>query len=343
MVKRFLCLAVLAVFCTSMLYSGITAGGGGSFSASYGSIDITSWQKYRYEAYNASPYLKLDYSSAALKADFQVGCDLQYLNGEVVQSAVIDRAYFRFRFPSFSGKKMTVTAGKAPVSWGMGSFYRAGDLLLEEPLQYSSAGTVSERSIYLVDVSQPLGAGFTAELAFVFPFESILKTGVLVSVDFDNPYFKELRAAYAYQKGGVHKASCVFDMSLYFDISIGAESSFRSFSDFRVVVNLMKQYSLAGESHSHLISLYLSSQLDFHSSSYDVMASVGASLTDRTSVSFILLTHFDNSGYAGSSAAAEVPLKLADGITMSVSAVLDYEQYSGSFSLIGNVRLALSF
>ena len=311
MVKRSALIIILS-FLTLSLFAAdkVSFSGGGTFGGSY---DYNWKDEKGTQVYLANPYLGVSYSSSALKAEFKASykVDNYYPN-----SFSLDKAYFRFRVPSFNSKKITFTVGKAPISWGMGYYYRVGDVLLDDENTYQVAGSAVDRTIYLASATIPLGLGFSLEGAFGFPFENnnTKKVGALLTKNFDNDYLKQLKVAYAFKSGKKHKASIVADFALGADISLGLESQFRSVKDYRVVFNLMKQFSIESELSSHLLTLYVSAETSFEDKSYNALASLSYDLTERWTLSASSNVSFDNSGYKESTFPFSFSFLIQDGV-----------------------------
>ncbi len=271
--------------------------------------------------YSAAPYLQVSYSSSALKADFRGTYTIQGVDAASSGDPGVfslDKAYFKFRFPGLLGKRLTVTAGLAPISWGLGYYYRAGDVLFEDPIINTDAGTYAERQLWLVSINQPLGAGFNIDFAFLPALGETTneKFGILLRKDFGATTLKEMKAAYAYALDGTHKAAIVADLFLYFDITLGVESSFSSSSDVRIVANAMKQFSLESETHSCPLTVFASSQLDFFAACYSVAGGVSFGVNDRLTVSANGLGRFSDSSEAwGLGVGGE--MVLVDGVSAS--------------------------
>lgn len=347
MVRRLFLLLLLLILAIPLSADAVI-GGGGTFLAGGGSSNAGSFSDNLVSAYALSPYLSLSYSSSALKAEFKGSYTLSsgIIAAYYPQGLSLEKSYFRFRLPSFNGKKLQVTAGKAPVSWGMGYYYRAGDLLFDSPIQYAEAGKSEDRSLWIISLSQSLGGGFSGEAAFVFPFETDSgkeRAGAKLSYDFQDSFLKELRAAYVYQKGNVHKASLNLDLSIWLDAMIGVESRFRDWSDFRLVVNLMKNYTIETEVSSHLLTAYISSEIDFYNKKYNLLAALSTGLTERTTLAFSSVTAFTDSGFASETGAASVEVLLADGVKLEGAVSAGYSRINDLVLILGYAGLEFAF
>ena len=209
-------------------------------------------------------------------------------------SASLDKAFIKFRFPLVSGKrKATVTAGKAPVSWGKGYYYRTGDVLLENEYDELEKSGDSSRSLWLFTLDQNFGSGFALTLGASIPLEgqkAILALNLRKTISSD--FLKGVYLSYAHRFDGGKKniISLCLDGTLFFDFILGAETVFREGGDFTFVLNMMKQTAVTTDESDHRVMMYLCGKYSFYDESGSVMMSLSYDVTERLDLSLSLVT-----------------------------------------------------
>lgn len=288
MVKKIL--ETLLLMLLPITASAIQISGGLETSALY----INTQEYKNVTAYMAKPSLGVSFSSSSFKAEISGSYLLSASPSDKAQTVLagflengvsLDKAYFKFRFPSFGGQKLTITAGKAPVSWGMGSYYRIGDTLFDDYFANDEIGKDQGRQIWLLTLSQNLGAGFSVDLAFAPPLKAPgkkEKLGVLVKKNFNGAFLKQARLSYSYGLEGTSKASFIMDSNLFFDMILGVESTFKAYDDIKALVNISKSFSADTETESYPMSVYICSLLDFKNSSYSILPAFSIGFGQRT-------------------------------------------------------------
>ena len=317
MVRKSLTILIIISLSLSMLSAAVNIKGGADLTGGW-------MQQGNRFIYSASPYLAAQYSASSVKAEVRIAYDINSITGNGVFS--LDRASIRFRFPSFENTKMTVSAGRFPISWGMGSYYRAGDVLFSDPVVNEEIGTMSERSRWAVTISQPLVKGLVLEGAFLPPLAENAGGevfGALLRYSFKNDWIKEARASYSYSRGdNRHKAAFLLDASMYFDIIVGVESTFTYADDVRILLDVKKAYSVDTDTGSHQIIAYLSSEADIHAGRYNIMPAVSIGVSDRTTLMFMhtsTVTDWKYSFSVGSSVTVKLLDELKAGVYILVS------------------------
>ncbi|MDY5931715.1 MAG: hypothetical protein SPJ34_06780 [Candidatus Ornithospirochaeta sp.] len=307
--------------------------------------------------YSASASPSLSYSSSSLKIDLEGKLEAMRMAGRSILAFSLEKAGMRFRLPSFGGRKMTITIGKEPISWGLGTYYRAGDVLV--PISRNEkAGVSDSRSIWLAEVSQSLPGGFAFDIAASLPLPSDITVaeggitaiesgrtaiGATVRKTFQDSWLKSLHAFYSYSEENIHKAAIAADLSLYFDITLGAESSFRSKEDARCVINMVRMFSAETETASIPIGLHISGELDFWNRKHEACISLSISPDDRTSLYFSIINAFDSKEYRGLAANASSSLLLMDNLLMETSLVYSYNRIINAHSGAISASMKASF
>ncbi len=344
MVKRFISSLFLMFVITGFLFADFTFKGGAEVGGVYVHLtDGSPLEEKNLRAYLASPNIGGVYSASNFRSEFKLS--FSYLDVPNLPSDYkaylpepswsLDKAFVRFRLPSFNDSKMTFIVGKSPVSWGMGYLYRGGDTLFSVPISNEEAGTYAEKNLWLLSVAQPLGET-TVNLSFVPVIESQCeneKIGILVRRDFDSDYLKEIRASYVYEfevEDG-HKASLLFDMNIGFDLNLCLETQFRNKDDLRFVLNAMKLLTIDTERRSFSITFYISGQGDVYTDSYDLSEAVSIEITDRTSLTIMNTNSWSEKSYQNGTALASSSTTLADGVNLNIYGLYCYEG-TGSYS-----------
>lgn len=326
MVKRLASLVLLCVVLPLCLFADETTIKGGSSLAGMvvGKSDADPAVSYMF-----SPYLNVVYTSQnAFRSELKASANV--VNVPVYgrsTSFSLDKAYVRFRIPTFGNLKLTTIAGKAPVSWGMGQLYRGGDILFEKPLSNSEAGVDVENTLWVLSLSQSLGNGLSAELAFVPAVEDVPneRIGALVKKSFMDgvvsDYLKEVRLAYVYEPkaSDSHRASVLMDMNLFVDLNVCIESRFRDSKDVRLVVNAMRAFAIDTELSSHTLTAYVSYQGDFHEGSHDLCGYLSFDATDRLSLAVVQSNSWKDDSYTFGCTLSS-SLSVASGVDASVIA-----------------------
>lgn len=281
---------------------------------------------------SVNPYIS--YSENAMKAEIRGDITSTTINGINVLSLSLKRADFRFRLPSFGGKKMTITAGLSPISWGLGTYYRIGDVLLEDFSQNEQAGVNDSRNIWLISISQSLGNNFSFDVAVTLPLSAKvyitqnktimeqsqkLATGLKVKKSFKDETLKALNLYASINEDKDVRLATAFDLSLYFDITTGIETRFRSNKDLLFAINMMKLYSIETEMNSYQLGLYLASQLDFYKEKYSLCSAITFTPTERLSIYLSLTTTFSNSGFEELLVTPSLSFILTDAVKLEVS------------------------
>lgn len=336
MVKKLIITIVLfTISCTLFASSGADINIAGAFSKTE---DFTSV----YYA-NVNPYYT--FSDQALKGE--VRGEITYANTEEVNviSLSLKRADFRFRLPSFNGKKMTIVVGRSPISWGLGSYYRVGDVLLDNMSKNQKAGSSDSRNIWLLSASQSLGSGFSIDTAFSLPLpESVtitqfglevdnsskLAVGAKLKKSFELDTLKSCQLFTSYNEDKVTSFSAAFDIALYFDITTGFETKFRSSKDIRYVVNMIKLYNIESEENSYSLGLYLASELDFYSSLYETCLALSFTPSDRISLYLALTNQFSNSNYNYFTLSASTSILIIDNVKLEIGVLYSYQNSSNT-------------
>lgn len=345
MVKRFVTVVLLCVVVSLCLFAGETTVKGGSSLA--GAMLIRNGNADPVVSYAFSPYLNVVYTAqGSFRSELKASADVVNVNDLVRSSSFsLDKAYVRFRIPTFGNLKLTTMAGKAPVSWGIGQLYRGGDILFEKPLSNSEAGVDVENTIWVLSLSQSLGNGLSVELAFVPAVEDIPneRFGVLVRKSLSSAvsdYIKETRAAYVYEPKASdrHRASVLMDANLLVDLNVCVESRFRSAKDIRLVANAMRAFPIDTELSNHTLTAYVSYQGDFYEGSHDLCEYVSFDATERLSIAIVQ----SNSWKAGSytfGCTLSSSLAVADGVDASVAAnVSKAKDMDPSFTVGGGLQ-----
>ena len=283
-------------------------------------------------------YLKT--SSSALKGEVKGAFSFAKMDDQNVVAASLEKANIKFRFPSPFKRKMTVTVGKAPISWGLGSYYRIGDVLLSSLSHNEKAGESDSRNIWMLELSQNFGSGFAADAALSIPLEDqILSGGITLRKTFSSDFMKGIYGFYSYNENNVYTVAAAADVSMYFDVTLGIQSSFRGYDDYRAAVNMMKQYSIDGESSSCSIGLYLSSELDFYKKQYEVMSAFSINPGDRTSVYLAVINRFSDSAYKGILCQASLEFLAVDGVKFKAGGIYSYNNTLSKNSYAGFIGM----
>ena len=290
-----------------------------------------------------NPYYS--FSEQALKGE--VRGEITYTNtGEInIISLSLKRADFRFRLPSFNGKKVTIVAGRSPISWGLGSYYRIGDVLLDNMSKNQKAGSSDSRSIWLLSASQSLGGGFSLDIATSLPLpESVtitqfgstidnsskLAIGAKLKKSFELDTLKSCQLYSSYNEDKVTSLSLAFDIALYFDITTGFETKFRSSKDIRYVINMMKLYNIESEENSYSLGLYLAGELDFYSSLYETCLALSFTPSERINIYLGLTNQFSNSKYNLFTLLASTSILIVNNVKLEIGGLYTYKNSSNT-------------
>ncbi len=349
----FCVLSVICGFATKLFAasaSDLSVKGGASLEGaevwSKGSLAAGSEEVQRLTFYSFSPYLQFSYSANSIKSEMKFHFDVTNLGSLASNAVVLDKAYVRFRIPTFNTYKLTVIAGKAPISWGMGQLYRGGDLLFSSALSNTEAGSDTENTLWVVSLSHPLFADASIDLAFVPAVEDVEyeKVGALFKFSPQLELLKEFRLAYVYSDSK-HKASALLDFNLYFDINVAFETAFRTSTDFRVVANLYKAFSLETELDSHTLSFYLSYQADFYEKTHDLSAVLSYAITDRTTITLLQSNSWTSGKYTELAGALYSTSVLANGVELTVLGSLSTKASSSAenYTITAGARLKYYF
>ena len=324
MVKRITIIALVLLLPTLLFAST-----GGQISLLGG---FTTANQKSFWNMSVNPYIT--YSENAMKAEIRGDITSTTINDINVLSLSLKRADFRFRLPSFGGKKMTITAGLSPISWGLGTYYRIGDVLLEDFSQNEQAGVNDSRNIWLISISQGLGNDFSFDVAVTLPISAKvniiqnttimeqsqkLATGLKVKKSFKDDTLKSINVYASLNEDKDVRIATALDLSLYFDITTGFETRFRSKSDLLFAINMMKLYSIETELNSYQLGLYLASQADFYNEKYSLCSALTFTPNERISLYLSLTSTFSNSGFEEFLIAPSLSFVLTDAIKLEVS------------------------
>lgn len=344
MVKRLAFVVLLCVVVPLFLFAGETTVKGGSILAGMlsGKSDADPVVSYAF-----SPYLNVVYTAqGSFRSELKASTNVVNVNDLVRSSSFsLDKAYVRFRIPTFGDLKLTTVAGKAPVSWGIGQLYRGGDILFGKPLSNSEAGVDVENTIWVLSLSQSLGNGLSVDLAFVPAVEDIPneRFGVLVKKSLSgavSDYIKEIRTAYVYEPkaSDSHRASVLMDANLLVDLNVCVESRFRSAKDIRLVANAMRAFSIDTELSSHALTTYVTYQGDFYEGSHDLCAYVSFDATERLSLAVVQSNSWKNDAYTFGCTLSS-SLAVANGVDASVAAnILKTKDMDPAFNIGGGLE-----
>ncbi|MDD7270267.1 MAG: hypothetical protein PUH25_00120, partial [Spirochaetales bacterium] len=114
------------------------------------------------------------------------------------------------------------------------------------------------------------------------------------------------------------RIATALDLSLYFDITTGFETRFRSKSDLLFAINMMKLYSIETEMNSYQVGLYLASQLDFYKEKYSLCSAITFTPNERLSLYLSFTTTFNNSGFEELLVTPSLSFVLTDAVKLEV-------------------------
>lgn len=324
MVKRITIIALVLLLPTLLFAST-----GGQISLLGG---FTTANQKSFWNMSVNPYIT--YSENAMKAEIRGDITCTTNSDSTILSLSLKRADFRFRIPGYGGKKMTITAGLSPISWGLGTYYRIGDVLLEDFSQNEQAGVNDSRNIWLISISQGLGNDFSFDVAVTLPISAKvniiqnttimeqsqkLATGLKVKKSFKDDTLKSINLYASLNEDKDVRIATALDLSLYFDITTGFETRFRSKSDLLFAINMMKLYSIETEMNSYQVGLYLASQLDFYKEKYSLCSAITFTPNERLSIYLSLTTTFSNSGFEELLVTPSLSFILTDAVKLEVS------------------------
>lgn len=296
------------------------------------------------EVYSASVSPYASFSAASLKGEAKGSIAFSKVgDAQPATSFSLDKAYAKFRFPSFGGRKMTVTFGKAPVSWGVGYYYRIGDVLL--PFGATSrCGDGEGRSVWLVEASQGFGSGFSGDVAATIPLEGGTKSvGATVRKSFSNPVMKEVLGFYSYSEEAGHRVALALDLSAYFDMTVGIESRIEgSAVSHRFAGNLMKQYSFETEESSVSVGVYLSGEANLQDKAYETMCSVSVSPSDRADLNLSVVNSFVDGSYMGVVSSLSSSFVVSNGVKASLLCLYGYNNALDGHSFAASLSFEAS-
>ena len=281
---------------------------------------------------SVTPYYT--FSNQQFKGELRGELNLTNTRDITTFTLTLKRADIHFRLPSFNNKKMTITVGRSPISWGLGSYYRIGDVLLDGMSKNQKAGVTDDRNIYLISASQSLGGGFNMEVALSLPLPSTvtfneygskiensekLAIGAKLKKSFDSKTIKSFVAFASYNEDKVTSLAAALDVAMYFDVTMGVESKLRSSNDIRAAINITKLYSIEGELSSMSLGLYLAGEADFYNKTYEACTALSLAPNERLTLYIALENKFSDKG--------DVILELSPSLT---------------FNITGNVKLKVS-
>ena len=162
--------------------------------------------------------------------------------------AVLDRAYFKVRFPWLvESTSLRVTVGKAPLSWGKGFLFNAGDPVFGAIPNVAaiSTGEYRTQADWMGVLYFPAGEFSFAELVALPPVEypEPRAGGRLVFAP-RTEYWQSIECGYLYERTSAttaaHKAYAAIDGSLWFDW-YAASSAFNG--EYAVSFGLLRIFS----------------------------------------------------------------------------------------------------
>ena len=159
--------------------------------------------------------LRLDSSkNDALKGSFQATIDS-------TKKTTLDRAYFKARFPWFvEDTSLRFTAGLAPLSWGKGFLFNAGDPVFGviPTVDALSAGDYRTATDWMGLLYLPVGTFSFAELVCLPPVSTRRsRSGGRFVLTPDFGFLQSVETGYLFEEGPVHKGYVAMDGSLFFD------------------------------------------------------------------------------------------------------------------------------
>lgn len=266
-----------------------------------------------------------------------------------VASPVLDHAYFKARFPWIvEDTSFRLTAGKAPLAWGKGFVFNAGDPVFGAIPEVTSLSESAYRTAtdWMAVAYAPLGDFSFAE-AVVLPTvpdnKRELRSGARLSLSPGWALLQSVEASWLYEREGKHQACVAFDGSLYFDfyaaamVSLGDEAaeesppvpesaiSFGIFRMFDVIPDIPLTVRAEG-----LVYPSENRQLWY--------PSLSAGFTDNLSLTFQGLITGDEV-----TAAASVSWTLLNDIALSATAMQRFEKGDPEGSAVIQTRLTCSF
>jgi hypothetical protein len=136
-------------------------------------------------------------------------------------TTTLDRAYAKARFPWIvDGTALRFTAGKAPLSWGKGFLFNAGDPIFGAVPAVSSLTASEYRTAadWMGTVYMPLGGFSFAELAYLAPVESRHnRAGTRLVLAPSWRFLQSVEISYLFEEGPAQTASVSADGSLWAD------------------------------------------------------------------------------------------------------------------------------
>lgn len=167
-------------------------------------------------------------------AGFRIGVDADK-NGDFKGSALvtvtedaspaIDRAYAKVRFPWIvEDTAFRLTLGKAPLAWGKGFLFNAGDPIFAAipDVERLSTGAYRVDADWMAVAYAPLGDFSFAEAVALPPIPDggdteRLRSGARIAVTPAARFFHSAEAGYLYERDAAHKPFVAIDGSLFFD------------------------------------------------------------------------------------------------------------------------------
>lgn len=173
--------------------------------------------------------LKLNSARAdAIKGNIQLSADSD-------ANLALDRAYLKARFPWFvQDTSFRLTGGKAPLSWGKGFVFNAGDPVFGALPSTSLTGTDSSdyrtAADWMTVATLPVGGFSFAELVYLPPVDAVAKenagdetaevhnrAGGRLFVTPGLGLLQSIEAGYLFAEGPVNTIYIALDGSLFFD------------------------------------------------------------------------------------------------------------------------------
>jgi len=160
-------------------------------------------------------HLKLDSSkNETIKGSFQATIDSE-------KKTTLDRAYFKARFPWFvEDTSLRFTAGLAPLSWGKGFLFNAGDPIFAiiPNVDNLSTGEYRTATDWMGVLYVPAGTFSFAEIVCLPPVNTTRsRAGGRFVLTPDFGFLQSVEAGYLFEEGPIHKGYIAMDGSVFFD------------------------------------------------------------------------------------------------------------------------------
>jgi hypothetical protein len=222
---------------------------------------------------------KLGVDSAATDA-VKASARISITNANVL---TLERAYVKARIAdAIGGKSLRFSAGKAPLAWGRGFVFNAGDPVFGAVPASVGIGASEYRTAtdWMATAYVPLGDFSFAEAAELPPVDrKTNRAGGRINLAPGWDFFNSAELGYLFEQDGIHRAYIALDGSLFFDYygaisftkngdadkepRVAASAGlFRSFSLARDVTLTVRAEGLAYPQYNREIA-YASSQVGF--------------------------------------------------------------------------------